>query len=262
MLETCNAKKAAFIGDVHGHYETMLALVKKIPKEYTIVFLGDLIDRGKRSKDVIQFIIDNNHRCVMGNHDQMMIMERNMKAWRPRTSLWFHNGGDTTVRSYGGKWKIQNDKEKREIFIKHRAWIQNLPVLMKFPHIRVNDRKLYASHSPLDIAMQIATDTTTLENALTYGPKEAVLYQSQGLSTLIEAIVWRHFRSPLDIPDNKFFNVTGHNTLREPFVNEHLACVDTGAGFGVGNKLTAILLPEKKIISQEVIEDTWEFKKW
>lgn len=197
----------------------------------------------------------------MGNHDQMMLIERDPRLWRKRTSLWYQNGGDKTIRSYGGKWKIQNDEEKSKIFTKHRGWVKELPLVIKFPNIKVDGRVVYASHSPLDIAMQIAENTEILERALTHGSKEALHCSIAGLTTLIEAIMWRHFKSPLDVPDNKIFNVTGHNTLDEPFVNEHLACVDTGAGYGVDGKLTAILMPEKKIISQEVIEDTWEFKK-
>ena len=262
MFEISKAKKAAFIGDVHGHYKTMLALLKKIPEEYIIVFLGDLIDRGKRSKDVIQFIMDNKYRCIMGNHDQMMIIERNTSAWRKRTSLWWQNGGDTTIRSYGGKWKIQNENALREVFVKHRAWIEDLPLVIKFPNIKVNGRTLYASHSPLDMAMDITINTDTLENALINGSKEEAIFSyTKPMGVLAQAIMWRHFKSPLDIPDNGFYNVTGHNSVIDPYISDHLACVDTGAGYGIGGKLTAILLPEKKIISQKVIEDTWEFKK-
>ena len=35
------------IGDVHGCYDTLMALIAKLPEDAEIVFVGDLIDRGK-----------------------------------------------------------------------------------------------------------------------------------------------------------------------------------------------------------------------
>jgi len=42
--------KHYIIGDVHGEYQTFLALVEKLPKDAKLVFAGDLIDRGSQSK--------------------------------------------------------------------------------------------------------------------------------------------------------------------------------------------------------------------
>lgn len=49
-------KKIACISDVHGCYHTLMALLMQIPSEYEIVFLGDLVDRGPRSKQVVDFV--------------------------------------------------------------------------------------------------------------------------------------------------------------------------------------------------------------
>ena len=54
-------KPIYLIGDVHGCYKTMIALIEKLPKDAEICFLGDLIDRGQNSASVIQYVIDNNH---------------------------------------------------------------------------------------------------------------------------------------------------------------------------------------------------------
>jgi len=46
------SKKPIFvIGDVHGMYHTLLALLNKLPANADIVFVGDLIDRGRYSAD-------------------------------------------------------------------------------------------------------------------------------------------------------------------------------------------------------------------
>lgn len=65
--------KHYIIGDVHGEYDTLAALVEKLPKDADVVFVGDLIDRGAKSKEVIEFMRKNNYRSVLGNHEQLMI---------------------------------------------------------------------------------------------------------------------------------------------------------------------------------------------
>ena len=48
------------VPDIHGEYNKLMTLMGKINEEKrpedTIVFLGDYIDRGKRSKDVVNYM--------------------------------------------------------------------------------------------------------------------------------------------------------------------------------------------------------------
>lgn len=66
------------VPDIHGEYEKLLKLMDKIHKERKpedkIVFLGDYIDRGNKSKEVINYIFDlksndENVITLLGNHD-------------------------------------------------------------------------------------------------------------------------------------------------------------------------------------------------
>jgi len=45
-------QKHYIIGDVHGEYQTLLALVAKLPKDTKFIFVGDLIDRGLQSREI------------------------------------------------------------------------------------------------------------------------------------------------------------------------------------------------------------------
>ena len=51
------------ICDVHGCYKTLLALINQFPNKQNskIVFVGDLIDKGKNTHDVIEFVKNNNY---------------------------------------------------------------------------------------------------------------------------------------------------------------------------------------------------------
>jgi len=76
--------KILAIGDIHGQYENLLSLWGKLQRRYPpdfpqedlhIVFLGDYVDRGPKSKDVIEFLCKlkasrpTHTHFLAGNHD-------------------------------------------------------------------------------------------------------------------------------------------------------------------------------------------------
>ena len=95
------------IGDVHGFFDTLELLVRNLGLNEgdAVVMLGDLIDRGPASAQVVKYVREaGNHFTVRGNHEQMMIQgfdessffkDRNMDS-----RIWYHNGGDSTEASY------------------------------------------------------------------------------------------------------------------------------------------------------------------
>ena len=100
------------IGDVHGCYTEMCALLELIRRDHEarppmpcfIVFLGDLIDRGPQSREVIRHLREQppgfaQLYILKGNHEEMML-----RALRGEPHLirdWLRHGGDTCARSYG-----------------------------------------------------------------------------------------------------------------------------------------------------------------
>ena len=117
------------IGDVHGCYKTLMALLEKLPKEEKICFVGDLIDRGKDSKKVLDYVLDNHIDCVMGNHEEMMSQDRD---------LWFCNGGRKTLDNFNNNF--DNVKEYNE-----RIKI-NFPYYKEYDSFDKNNRKLVVVH--------------------------------------------------------------------------------------------------------------------
>ena len=98
------------IGDIHGCLKQLVSLQDKIfhnpryKKESDwIIYLGDYIDRGPNSKDVIQHILKLqkekiNSIFLMGNHEQIMIDFVFNKINNLR--YWLNLGADQTFRSY------------------------------------------------------------------------------------------------------------------------------------------------------------------
>jgi serine/threonine protein phosphatase 1 len=92
------------IGDIHGCFAALEALVQYAPYDEaeTVVFLGDYVDRGPRSREVLDWLIGQQKRrrivALRGNHDIMMCQAREEDL---AFYDWLHFGGDETLRSYG-----------------------------------------------------------------------------------------------------------------------------------------------------------------
>jgi serine/threonine protein phosphatase 1 len=100
-------KKRLFaIGDIHGCFDSLRDLVEhkiKIRKSDKLVFLGDYIDRGNQSRQVIDYITglqnkDFDITALIGNHESMLLEVLDNEGFLPE---WFRNGGYTTLRSFG-----------------------------------------------------------------------------------------------------------------------------------------------------------------
>jgi len=135
------------ISDAHGCYKTLSALIDKLPnkKDSKIVFVGDLVDRGANSYDVIKFVMDNNYDWVLGNHEKMFLeyspmlendrQNEDLKYWL------FKYGGEQTLKSYKSK----------EEFYKQLDFLKSLPLYIEYKDYKAEDgRYLVVSHSSED----------------------------------------------------------------------------------------------------------------
>jgi serine/threonine protein phosphatase 1 len=129
------------IPDLHGRLDLLECAFEKIVQHSagqhaTIVTLGDYVDRGPRSREVIECLM--NWRAdkltlvnLKGNHEAMMWETCNHLG---ELSWWIQNGGDLTLASYG-----QTPQENLDPAIvppAHLDWIANL-VLMHVDQHRV-----------------------------------------------------------------------------------------------------------------------------
>ena len=130
------------IGDIHGCFEPLQELVEdkiQLTHSDTLVFLGDYIDRGPKVKAVIDYILelrDQNYRVVTlsGNHEDMLLNALESKHNLP---LWFFNGGDKTMQSFGIRSLKNIGPEYLEFFKKLELWHSTETFL--FVHAGFND---------------------------------------------------------------------------------------------------------------------------
>jgi serine/threonine protein phosphatase 1 len=91
------------IGDIHGCAAALRALVKLIEPRPgdTLISLGDCVDRGPDSRQVIEELLALREKCrlvpLLGNHEEMML---NSIDGRPQPDDWWTCGGAATVASY------------------------------------------------------------------------------------------------------------------------------------------------------------------
>lgn len=86
------------VGDLHGRFFTLTDLLDKVayvPEQDVLLSVGDLIDRGPRSVELVDFFAEPDRHAVRGNHEQMVLYPEN---WR---EVWRYppNGGPATCRS-------------------------------------------------------------------------------------------------------------------------------------------------------------------
>ena len=109
-----------FIGDIHGEIGLLEKLLEAILKydPQQITFVGDYIDRGPYSREVVDRImsLEVPVACLMGNHELMMLsaIEDSALGYNPM-ELWYRNGGEATLQSFGfpGFFSFQTQMEDR-----------------------------------------------------------------------------------------------------------------------------------------------------
>ncbi|MBE9034005.1 metallophosphoesterase family protein [aff. Roholtiella sp. LEGE 12411] len=133
------------IGDVHGHYEGLMTLLEAIAptSDDQIYFLGDLIDRGPNSSQVVNFVKQNNYPCLLGNHEQMLLsILTNKSVSSPRMQAWLYSGGQATVASYN----------QATIPDEHLDWFKALPT-----YLDLGD--FWLTHAGVDPSKSVAEQT-------------------------------------------------------------------------------------------------------
>lgn len=113
------------ISDLHGCFSTLIKLLKKCPDEQ-IVFAGDLVDRGPKSKQVLEFAMNHKIPTVLGNHEDLMLSHYLRTGGYP-DGAWLRNGGHSTLKSFGGE--VSADVIK---------WVEELPLVLQFGGLLVS----------------------------------------------------------------------------------------------------------------------------
>lgn len=203
------------IGDVHGCAEKLNTLLERLPFDQeldTIVFLGDLIDRGPGSKEVVETICHLRRQGgavigLLGNHEYLLreYQQTGDAALLPYLRA---NGIEATLASYGA------------------ATQRGLADLSFMP---ASHQKFFASLLPY-----WETEDFIFVHA---GIMAGVALADHDLPTLCEKR-GEFLTSEIQVGKRVVF---GHTPFASPLVTPTKIGIDTGAVYG--NLLTAVELP-------------------
>lgn len=208
------------IGDIGGEFDTLKSLIDKMPKG-KIVLVGDLNDRGPKSKEVIEWAMNNPDVITLhSNHGDMfvdmynMVIHGDLSIYHPND--FFNNGGIATLKSYAFEkypnGKVALDQALACVPESHIQYLRDAPLTYK-------QEGLIVSHAAI---------------------------MPHGHMSASEA-VWNR-DEPRKI-DGKF-QVFGHNShwgLR--YFDDWAVCIDTSRQ----KVLTGLHWPSKEIFQQEFI---------
>ncbi len=204
-------KRIFAIGDIHGCYDKLSELVQLIPfdpSNDTLVFIGDYIDRGPGSFEVVAYLVELKTRLpgtvfLKGNHEEMLA---DYLSGNDRMT-YLYNGGQQTLESY-----LQKSGART-------------PSPIPPEHMQFFD-SLVLNHQTEDFFFVHA------------GLRQGVPFDQQKPQDML----W--IREKFIHSRHEFGKrvVFGHTPFEQPLVEPNKIGIDTGAVYG--NKLTCVQLPE------------------
>lgn len=225
------------IGDVHGCFDELQELLEKLgykvernaqnffdvqsPSNRKAVFVGDLVDRGTNSPDVLRLVMsmtrDGKAFCVPGNHDAKLFK--------------YLSGRQVTVSHGLAETVAQLENESPEFRHEIAEFIDSL-----VSHYVFDDGNLVVAHAGMKENLQGRGSGRVRDFAL-YGETTG---ETDEFGLPVRYNWAADYRGRATV-------VYGHVPTPNPEWLNNTICIDTGCVFG--GKLTALRYPEKELVS-------------
>lgn len=219
------------IGDVHGCYDALKKLIRKLgyqqdedghyfhPEKRTVIFTGDVVDRGEQSLEVLQLIMqmerDNAALMVMGNHDERLL------RYLEGSNVEVAHGLEATAR----EMEAVGDKTREEI----AAFLRKQPA-----YLWLDKGSLVVVHAGIKRAF-LGKNTREIREYCLYGPERRE-YDRLGFPSTED---WS-----ADYNDD-LKAVFGHIPAERVYKIHNTYGVDTACAFGY--YLSALRYPEMQV---------------
>lgn len=205
------------VGDVHGCIDELQALLRLADYQPgdQVVLLGDLVAKGPDSVGVVQLAREIGARSVRGNHDHEVI------RWFEAAS---RGGQDSAV-------SIEHAKIGRALGPEEHAWLMDSPWF-----IESRDMRHLFVHAGFIPGVKL-----TQQNPRLMMNMRSVLEDGTVTAKNVDCCEWaKLWRGPQTV-------VFGHDAFRGLQQYDFAMGIDTGCVYG--GRLTALLLPENRLIS-------------
>lgn len=221
------------VGDIHGRFDLLESLQQQILEDSQkrkcsrklLLYVGDYIDRGFQSKEVITHLLEKPLEGfeiihLKGNHEDALLtfLEEPEKA-----AAWLLWGGDATLQSYGVG--LHDSKRKRRSPAELAA---DLRIKIPEQHLEFL-QSLKLSHQEGDYVFVHAGLRPGVELAN---------QQPEDMMMIREPFIFSKLAFPYTV-------VFGHTIFTEPFMENDRIGIDTGAY--ASGKLTAVVLEDSDV---------------
>ena len=238
------------IGDVHGCFDELRELLEKLDYEVSlekvddrreryqathpdgrrVVFVGDLVDRGPRTPEVLRLAMDMVESgaavCIPGNHEVKLL-----RKLRGKNVKLTHGLAETMA---------QLESEPPEFLERIAEFIDGL-----ISHYVFDDGKLVVAHAGMKEDMQGRSSRQVREFSL-YGETTG---ETDEFGLPVRYNWAAEYRGRATV-------AYGHTPVPEAEWLNNTICIDTGCVFG--GKLTALRYPERELVQVEAKEAYFE----
>ncbi|KAL1512130.1 hypothetical protein AB1Y20_005398 [Prymnesium parvum] len=216
------------IGDVHGcllELKQLLTQCEYRAERDCVVLVGDLVNKGPLSAEVVSFVREQGFFCVRGNHDETALRE-----WEEREQA-RRNGREPASSE---KYAYTDRFSEADV-----QFLQAMPYTLSLPHL--DTIVVHAGLVPgVQLAEQQGKDMTRMRDVK---PSDGGWHASEKQDGVPWASVWPG-------PTHVIF---GHDAKRRLQQHAHATGLDTGCCYG--GELTALILPEKRLVSVSAMRE-------
>ncbi|MEU8207169.1 metallophosphoesterase [Streptosporangium sp. NPDC049046] len=216
--------KLAVIGDIHGDSVRLPRALNSLLADSSLhlVFVGDYVNRGPNTKAVLDLLLKAVNKysdritLLRGNHDEALLNFLN----DGNVADFAAHSGMSTIRSYLETVDSNAIEKFRSSFpAEHLNLLRNTQIAYENEDVLIS----HCGFDPHDI------DSRTPDSMYRRGHPELFRYSG---------------------PWPRPLTVCGHYIQSQggPYISPNLICIDTGCGTVNRAPLTAIILPERKLI--------------
>jgi len=213
----------AVIGDIHGCLFTLKELVEKVRDKYPLIKIysvGDLVDRGNFSYEVIEYLIAENIEFTPGNHDYMFSYY--FRQYNSRMAkAWLQNGSEKTIASYN----------------KHNDIVSNhIDLILRAP-LFINNKDCFISHAGVSLLYE--------KPFFNYFPEDLFVLENIFRNDIenSDSIIWARGRL-LNIGK---LQVAGHTRRENVEYNRESNVIYIDTSVYMMNKLSAVIIEDNNI---------------
>ncbi len=210
------------IGDLHGCYDEAVELLDRcaVTSADRVIFAGDLVDRGPKRRECVELAMK--HECILGNHEEKHVQQRR----RPPDQL---------IPDHAATRRVLDDA--------HYEYFAKLPHFIRLP--TWNAVVVHAGVLP-GIPIEKQLPHTLLHGQCVNPPATKSYWPSKAPAG------WTFWTNHWKGPERVIF---GHSVLDKALVSDWAVGIDTGCVHG--RELTAVLLPEWKLVSVPARRSYW-----